>query len=552
MAKVYPETTDFDHDSERVVYEQLASLLPEETSVFFSVPYVKSTKKGVREGEVDFIVVDPRRGLLVLEVKGGKEIGFDPGQDRWYSVSRGGTTHSIKDPYRQARRNLHTIETEIRRSGVVGVQNGLPFVYGYACVFPHTLFSEGNAPMHVRTELTIDMRGLQNTEGEIQRVFKAWGRRRDSDRPPEGLMERIAHEVLYPSFNTDRPLRARMDAESALFTRLTDQQAKIYDRMLKANRQALVRGYAGTGKTVLAERRATELADSGQETLFLCFNRLLADHLAEKLASVENLRVATFHEMADILAARSPWGEFPDEPDQEFWEEGAAELLFDVVEAEGFRYDAIIVDEAQDFRANWWIPVRAMLQEDSYFYVFYDPEQNVYGADLSEIEDLPTSIPLTTNCRTTRSIRSFLERLADLADMEDADHLAGGRSVETFSFEERDEQIPILERLVRSLKQDEGLSSSDILLMSPYRRDKSVLGERLAGYKIQPFHLEAPGEDTLYHSTILGYKGMDARAVILFDVAKDHVASSDPHLYVGCSRARNLLFVVHEKEWRKQ
>ena len=103
--------------------------------------------------------------------------------------------------------------------------------------------------------------------------------------------------------------------------------------------------------------------------------------------------------------------------------------------------------------------------------------------------------------------------------------------------------------MVRQLKQDIGLSSSEIVLLSPLTREKSVLPDRLAGYHVRPFSLDPPSEDTLYHSTILGYKGMDATAVVLFDVLEGHVASQDAHVYVGCSRAQNLLYLLHEDGW---
>lgn len=125
-----------------------------------------------------------------------------------------------------------------------------------------------------------------------------------------------------------------------------------------------------------------------------------------------------------------------------------------------------------------------------------------------------------------------------------------GEPVETYAFGEREEQIEILEDVVRHLKQDIGLSSSEIVLLSPFRREKSVLGSRLAGYHIQPYSLESPSGDTLYHSTILGFKGMDATAVVLFDVMAGHVASQSSHVYVGCSRAINLLYVLHESQWK--
>jgi DNA helicase IV len=42
---------------------------------------------------------------------------------------------------------------------------------------------------------------------------------------------------------------------------------------------------------------------------------------------------------------------------------------------------------------------------------------------------------------------------------------------------------------------------------------------------------------------------MESPVVVLFDVRDGHVASSDTNVYVGCTRARHLLYVLHEDEW---
>jgi hypothetical protein len=536
--------------SERETCQRLVENLPETTRVFHSVPHITQTEHGARDGEIDLIVFDPDQGLLALEVKGGKEVGYDPDRG-WYSTSHDGETHSIKDPFTQARRNLYSVRDRIRGADIFSRHEELPFTYGYGCVFPHAVVQNGAMPMHVRPELCIDARGLQGAEDSIDALFGFWQGKKGREEDSDGWADVVVDQVLAPSFKAEENLRVRIEREQAQFVELTEEQTEVYARILQANRQALVQGVAGTGKTILAQRRATELAESGEETLYLCFNRLLADHLAGDLSGVENLTVATFHELADVLSQRTRAVEFPEDPDQEFWDEGAADLLLQAIEATGTHYDALVVDEAQDFRETWWLPVRELIGPEGYFYVFYDPEQNVYDTNLEPIENLPTHVPLTTNCRTTTRIREFAESLVDLGNLTDAKHLVEGEPVETYAFKEREEQIEILEEIVRHLKQKVGLSSSEIVLLSPFTREKSVLGDRLAGYHIQPFSLELPPEDTLYHSTILGYKGMDAPTVVVFDVMADHVASQDAHVYVGCSRAKNLLFIVHEEGWHR-
>jgi hypothetical protein len=110
----------------------------------------------------------------------------------------------------------------------------------------------------------------------------------------------------------------------------------------------------------------------------------------------------------------------------------------------------------------------------------------------------------------------------------------------------------MLGQITRELKQDEGLSSSDIVLLSPHRYDRSLLAEagyRVGGYDIEPFQLEEPSEGTLYYESLQSFKGMESPVVVLFDVRDGHVASSDTNVYVGCTRARHLLYVLHEDGW---
>lgn len=548
MATIWPDVPpdSISPTAEAMVYRALEQRLPDRADAFHSVSLNVLTDRGARDGEIDFIVVDPERGLLVLEVKGGKEITFDPEHGTWCSIDHGGSRHKIRDPFEQASRNLYMLRTSVQRRGLYR-SGELPFPYGYACVFPDTVVPE-NRPLPLGTPeaLCLDGRALEDFDTALGAAHSHWSGKKGGIEDGTWAGP-LVDRVLAPGFETESSLQVQIQREKERFLELTEQQASIYNQVLRANRRALVRGYAGTGKTVLAQRRAAELAEAGHETLFLCFNRLLADQLGQELSEVSGLTVATFHEMADLLAGTVDALTFPDEPVQQFWDEGAADLLLDAVGATATRYDAIVVDEAQDFRETWWLPIRQMLADDGYFYVFYDPEQNVYDTNLEPLDEISVRVPLVKNCRTTRAISQFLRELADLDELEDADHVAEGEAVETFAYERREEQISILERILRNLKQDVGLSSSEIMLLSPFRREKSVLGDRLAGYHIEPYRLEDPSEDTLYHSTVLGFKGLDATAVVLFDVAADHVASREPHVYVGCSRAENLLFVLHEE-----
>lgn len=541
--------------AEQQVYTWLRDGLPDDYAVFHSVPMLYRTRNsGIRPGEMDFVITHPRHGLLVLEVKGGEEVGRTSGQG-WYSVRHdtGARVSIKKDPFEQAKDNLFNLTRKIVDAGVVANRAQIPFPFGHACWFPGADRINGDLPTNAMPEVTLTRSDHSRTQTAIEQAFGAYRGARSVDRSTtEPVMQAVRERVLQPEFRVVRSLRTQIRDADETFSRMTEQQSELFNGMLKSNRRALVKGYAGTGKTFLAAHRAAELGRAGNSTLLLCYNRHLADHLEQKMADVPNTKVATFHQLVDELDRHVPDRSFPENPDDDFWRYGSADLLMDAVQYGGIQYDAVLVDEAQDFQEAWWAPVFEMLHEDAHFYVFLDPGQNIYETSLDGLVDLPTTVPLTKNCRSTAHISRFAAQVARRDEEVSPEHVGEGVEVRRRSFTGRDEQIGILEDIVRELKQDEKLSSSDIVLLSARSYDGCILaqeGHRLAGYDVERFSLEEPPESTLYYESIYGFKGMEAPVVVLFDVVDGHVTGSDANVYVGSTRARQLLYVVHEKGW---
>jgi hypothetical protein len=136
MAKMHPSTLDSGTPtSETKVFEILRDDLPAHWTVLHARRIVVPAKGGKRgvEGESDFLVIDPGRGILVLEVKGGQEVGSD--RDGWYSVDFHGKRHTIKDPGKQAQSVMHRFREllEERRGWPIGRGERR---LGFGVVFP--------------------------------------------------------------------------------------------------------------------------------------------------------------------------------------------------------------------------------------------------------------------------------------------------------------------------------------------------------------------------------------------------------------------------------
>ena len=83
--------------SEQIVFEAIRKGLSDEWRVFHSFDYVTRDLNRKRwDGEIDFLLYHPKKGMLVIEVKGGA-ISYRHGQ--WYQEDR------PIDPVEQAKRN---------------------------------------------------------------------------------------------------------------------------------------------------------------------------------------------------------------------------------------------------------------------------------------------------------------------------------------------------------------------------------------------------------------------------------------------------------------
>ncbi|MFB6344214.1 MAG: UvrD-helicase domain-containing protein [bacterium] len=147
--------------------------------------------------------------------------------------------------------------------------------------------------------------------------------------------------------------------------------------------------YAILGCGSVGHAVAEALVEEGKDVLWLCYNEDLADDVRKRFPE-SNFTIRHFHSFAiQYLQSTNLEIPFPnvvhDDPDDEDWEEFFSEivpgLLADAVKQNTRRYDAIIIDEAQDFQDNWYMALTELFPDDGehWFYVFYDPHQSIYG-----------------------------------------------------------------------------------------------------------------------------------------------------------------------------
>jgi superfamily I DNA and RNA helicase len=166
--------------------------------------------------------------------------------------------------------------------------------------------------------------------------------------------------------------------------KLTEEQ---FDRlnMASENPRILLKGGAGTGKTVICYEIARREALLGKRVLFTCFNSNLCKYLKTN-NEIDNLHIVHFHKfLSDSL--RKQGLEPPKSNNQNlFFTELLPEAFCEMMESIGGpKYDLLVMDEGQDLIRYEYLMCMDLVLEGGLkkgrWFIAYDPNQNIYNPE---------------------------------------------------------------------------------------------------------------------------------------------------------------------------
>jgi hypothetical protein len=573
MARLIPKQKldEIGNLPERDVARALVDQLPPEVTVFHSQPWLAQERDEIRDsdyldqGEADFIILHPDYGILDLEVKGGV-IEYVPRERNFYRKLSGGRKRRIKDPFVQGRQNLHRITDAVNKNAFFGEAKA-PFVHGYAAIFPDCAYEGPLPPGGEEPRILLDSRHLEDLGKRVIGAFEAWDRRTNQTKgraQPAEVIDKI-RAALLPEFRLKPALQRSIKRDEIELVRLTKNQVDLLN-FLKPLKRALIKGVAGSGKTMLAMERAISFGMDGHRTLFLCYNDLLAEVLRDQVPEeLENrLVVRHFHAwcreccMKPEARARGICFRVPEgAADQKiFWDTTSADLLLKAIPLVSERYDAVVVDEGQDFASDWWYPIEEALADSKAgkaLYVFYDPDQNLYGRELeSPIEGEPFT--LYENCRNTKSISRFCKAVTGKTQGSLGSAPEGEEPMIVLASQE--DQINAVEKILDQLLNSDRLSPSQIALLvagglTDFSGFKGL--KRIGSHSLTPNVKEWQDGGAVLLESSKKFKGLEADVVILAGMPlpgnSEYFTESD--LYVSASRGKHRLFLIcrtHEAE----
>jgi superfamily I DNA and RNA helicase len=595
MATMIPsDTEDFNTEGERRFYTFLESAAKPDGK------YTCWYNPDIEGREPDFVLFCDEIGLVIFEVKDWALGQIRKATPQTFTVKMGRESRELKNPLRQARDYFESLRDRIRDDGRLTSKHprhrGNPKVpIDYGVVFPNInkyeyckkKFDKVIATkrcffwdeLHTASDICRDASGKCFRKA-LSQMFQP--------RFPFKLTGTEYHhlkQLLFPVVRIDQPERdtcAYIDPSERCNV-LDDSQEAIARKC--ASGHHLVLGPSGSGKTLILAHKAAFLKQYNpgiQNILFVCYNITLVNYikrlLSEKGVALgpEGVEVYHFFELCSKILGE----EVQYEKEAGEYYEVVVEETLSRLESNGVEYDAILVDEGQDFNSGMLKVVLSLLNDETKnLTIALDEGQNIYGRNLTwqrEGEKPPVKIESVSKVyRNTVEIRDFAQRFisktvgkhekmgATYCDVH-------GPTPELKRLKSYEEITAFVSDTIKTFREQEEYPLSEMAILYARRSlkesDNSLIPELFAD------GLEAKGimsswisedyrakrsyditADTISISTIHSAKGLDYACVFLvgLDQVEPGIWSEDQIrklTYVAITRARHRLFIPYVEE----
>ena len=537
MARCYPQDPEFTEKTaaEQKVFEILRHALPDEVLLFHSV----QLRNQRAEHEIDLLVLWPHVGIAVIEVKGGR---LTVEEGTWYQ-SDGKGKHRIQSPMAQVQSAAHALKQAL------APLMGTPITSKMADVvcFPYTDWPSHYSSVGVPRELIIDRAQLADLDSLLRRAIE------DHGGGLAGLSPEFAQRMVKHLTGDTGPLGETNDSfghgdalsNEDLQETLTSRQAILLSSTRSLNRVSFIGG-AGSGKTWMALEKARQLAKEGLRVGLFCYNKGLGHYLKSQVdlwRQNKPSHTGEFHEYARSVGV-------PDGTGQEYFDVAMPQLLRELGPSLPLsqKFDAVIVDEAQDFAPGWWEALLSCTKDplNGQVYAFMDNRQDVYQRWSGEnIGDGTPLVPIHVddNLRNTRSIaRTFKEIIGNNVKLRGGEGLPV-RFVHCPTQDAVDVASDCVDRLI-----DEGWANNQVALLTTNRRHPIHQDHYDNGTIDTEYWPAFHAREEEFYGHVLGFKGLERSVVILCVNGFKDMNRATEQLYVGFSRARSLLVVVGDRQ----
>ena len=530
VPRVYPENPQFKNKAEKQVFEAIFRDLGHDDVIFCNLE-ISDPQHG--DVEIDLAVFVKNRGIAVIETKGG-HISFD-GKD-WNQQDA--KSSRIIFPGSQAKKNMYSLRDLLRSRWSQG-----NIRTDWLVAFPNYKNIEVGST-NLPTTKIIDAEDLQNP---LAKILTELDNQVRFTQPYGDLWIKSAESILKPIASLDADFNEVLESNHQYIKDLTHERANLLDQM-QENERYFVRGPAGSGKSWMAFEQAKLWTKEGKKVAMIAFNRGLVSYMEMKNNELKDAYkidfVGTFHDFAKHIGTTAGSPSKYNEDDDEYGPsliEAATKLDTDK------RFDAIVVDEAQDFMSSWWECLRLSLHDVDHGCIaaFGDDQQRVFGQRKGP-QWSHAKLRLRENIRNSQQIAKVASSL-----VEDSITARGPNSYEVeFVICPASQAVEKADDYVEQLTDRELWKPGEIALLTTKSRHP-VHAEQADKDRLGYWKSLWDSEDVFY-GTVGGFKGLERPVVILAIDGFHNAEDLEDFLYVGLTRARDKLVVIGETEILKK
>lgn len=560
---------------------------------------------GERNLYPDFIILEPKIGLIFLEVKdwfSSRIRSFD--KDKLEYENDEGII-CLKNPFEQVRNYANTAINWLRKDAGLQQRDGkytgsFCFPYGYGVYLSNITRKQYNKLFESDASKNIlpanhvickdEITEFMSAEKIQQQINKLVGYKVDFEATIEKI-NRIRWN-LYPEIRIQGKNKKYDEAEntehdtvqSPGIIKIMDTQQELLARSLGEGHR-VIHGVAGSGKTLILLYRCYHLAKtstSEKPILVTCFNITLARKLSSIIKTTipqANIEVIHFHSWC---ARKVKEYQLPCQ------KEGNHVKNLELAVINGFqnaslpagKYSAVLIDEGHDFESEWLSLLAKMVDPSTQSLLFlYDDVQSIYkkrnslGFSLASvgIQALGRTSILKLNYRNTQQILHFASLVAFnylnehctngvKYDKPEAAGDMGTYPVVIKCLSKHDEKNRIAEWLTGERKKV--IDWCDMAILCPTTLIFSDETFKFLKDRAIPFNLIRtpedkrkynPNENKVVIMPLPSSKGLEFHSVAIFDtcnmLGKDNDLSDNIRkLYVGFTRATHHLLVTLTRE----
>ena len=563
----------FAHDGERRAFERFREeLSPLGWVIAHNLYVARREERGAYTHELDLLLLHPQRGMVMVEVKCGRIERTAEGS--WLQNGQ----PMRKPPDDQATRAIYQLR-DVLKDHPLWARLGINPASGWMLALPE---ADATQVMRQKLDGTISLASDQVIDrialtrpGAVASAVEAFSKRINKNlagSDPGFDWTTQAMDIIAPVLGFSTSLIGDLEVDRK---RLEDDERIHRDWVenLSAFSRLHFDAGAGAGKSVVARLRAYSLAEAGQRVLFICSTASLAKSMQsdvkEKRAKL--ITVDTAHQ-ALIVAARSSgnaeaYGINQSGP---LSDESLGNVLPNTVQiakSSPTKYDALIVDEAQDLGPDVVEGLTGFLKDPTSgsIWTFADEYQRLSSKPqpspaLRGVEH----IVMRQNHRNPEPVFRLAEGLR--ADGVKRFSRKGGVSSHRVEYrvltDGADQRAALEELLEELLRQGILPGRIAVVTVSGKTKESSLFHPRRIGKFVEygnpqldakgnripapPDELPDPDPTKVYFDSVRRIKGLERGVVILVDVPHPGEVGSEERrlLYAAATRATTYLAVI--------